>query len=243
MTADLASVMSPVLDDTKTAPYLVPLNNDDTIDTKNLFRFQFFPETISDTKAVTLVNREIIGGSHPLYQWMTGGERLITFTAKFITDTNPGIVKTDGYGRPTNVLGTGKDEDWNVDIRAAVAWLRQFVYPSYKDPSTGKTGFFPPRKLILVLPNSGINPSSAIDVIGLKEEVVYSSDEMLCLMNQCDIEYAAFFPNGVPREANITLSFVEIVQHDSFVSFHGADKMKVASWYYGFREKKSSGLF
>jgi hypothetical protein len=51
-------------------------------------KFQYFPETISDTKQVSYQPKEVPGGSLPLYQWTGSGERAISFTAVFTTDVD-----------------------------------------------------------------------------------------------------------------------------------------------------------
>lgn len=59
-----------------------------TKELENALSFQYFPETLSDTKAVNYSRKNIPGGSHPLYQWISGGERIISFTAHFSCDTD-----------------------------------------------------------------------------------------------------------------------------------------------------------
>lgn len=51
-------------------------------------RFQYFPESISDTKAINWSTKEIPGGSLPLYQYVNSGERILSFTAVFTTDVD-----------------------------------------------------------------------------------------------------------------------------------------------------------
>jgi len=49
-------------------------------------KFQYYPESIADTKQVSYQPKEVPGGSLPLYQWTGSGERTISFTAVFTTD-------------------------------------------------------------------------------------------------------------------------------------------------------------
>jgi hypothetical protein len=48
--------------------------------------FQYFPESISDTRATNYQTKVIPGLSHPLYQWTSSGAREITFQAVFSRD-------------------------------------------------------------------------------------------------------------------------------------------------------------
>ena len=59
---------------------LIELGADDT-PTGDSQVFQYYPETISDTKAINYQQKEIFGASLPLYQFIAGGERLISFQA------------------------------------------------------------------------------------------------------------------------------------------------------------------
>ena len=51
-------------------------------------KFQYYPESIADTKQVSYQPKEVPGGSLPLYQWTGSGERTIAFTAVFTTDVD-----------------------------------------------------------------------------------------------------------------------------------------------------------
>jgi hypothetical protein len=51
-------------------------------------KFQYYPESIADTKQVSYQPKEVPGGSLPLYQWTGSGERTISFTAVFTTDVD-----------------------------------------------------------------------------------------------------------------------------------------------------------
>lgn len=60
-------------------------------------RFQYFPESVSDNKAINYATKEVPGGSLPLYQWINSGERTIGFTAMFTTDVDH--LRNDGGAR------------------------------------------------------------------------------------------------------------------------------------------------
>lgn len=186
--------------------------------------FQYFPDSITDSKGINYQQKEIPGASLPLYQWVSGGERLISFTAQFTTDVD--LISVGGATGTAALLGTGQGiEDRlksagasrrNVDIRAALAWLRRYMYPTYNNGASnavaggGTTITQAPKKLRLVLPSSGIGHAGASANI---------SDSVRVIMTQCDITYDAFFPSGLPRIATVALAFAEIAQFGGFVEF------------------------
>lgn len=238
---------------------------------------QYFPETITDNKAVNWVPKEIPGGSLPLYQWVSSGERQISFTAKFSCDVDYGadLLKIT---RPTDqipniALGgvvTTKDlfrvafsgvqaspplanvrferlkavgEDWrNPNIAAALIWLRGFMMPRYgtsQAQTYGALGIastsgigtnltFAPRKLLLVIPGTGI---------GLYGGVSASTDvdRVRCIMVGCDITLEALFPSGVPRYATVDLRFNQVAQFGDRVEFPAAGVDMDASGFDAYR--------
>lgn len=182
-----------------------------------LIAFQYFPETITDTRAVEWARRQIPGGSHPILTWISGGERVISFTAIFTQDRNPeqqSLLSQALTG--TFDIGISDDAKRNIDaapsgddqagIPSAIAYLRSFTYPTYpnglaKAPPLG----------IVYLPNSGI-----IGFGGYPGSVVGA-------MVECNVTYEKFHRNGAPKIAAVSLSFVEVVNDSPGWSFHSAD--------------------
>lgn len=209
--------------------YIIPLNirKNDAIMCGNVRYFQYFPESIRDVKQVNYQNRDIPGLSHPLYSWTSGGPREISFTAVFTRDSMPSVNSLNLFSNSeysNDVLQTEEDQ-YNVDICAAVSWLRSFMYPEVSiQEASGSPGArpFPPRKLILGLPGVNISPYSSGAV----------KHEMCCFMRTCDVNYEAFFPNGSPRIAKVTLLFVETMQRASRISLHDARDVRLASANY-----------
>lgn len=180
-------------------------------------RFQYWPESLQDVRASEWNPRNIPGGSHPIYQWTHGGERNISFTAIFTTDTDPGhhnLLNEDAYRdartEPLNGLDIG---DRDVDLRAVVSWLRWYTYPAYEDDGSK---VYEPAKCLLVMPNTKLGHS------GL--------DHVTCVMTQCDVTYQAWFVNGFPRVIEVSLSFAEVVQSGRRVAFHDRRHMRQAGF-------------
>jgi len=190
---------------------LIPFSDadPDALDEDRERAFQYYPETITDSKASEWVSKKIPGGSHPLYQWIAGMDRVFSFTAVFSDE------KSDTEDSGINILGAisklvGTDSE-NTDlhtapggISSALAWLRGFLYPTYVSANGGSIGRAQaPPKMLLVMPGSGIRSG----VSGFSV-----SDSVPVIMTQCDITYETFFRNGKPRYTTVQLSMNEIVQ-------------------------------
>lgn len=188
----------------------------DEIDARSPLAFQYFPETLQDTKAVNYQQKEIPGASLPLYQWVSSGERLISFTACFTSDVDV---------REVEQARTGPDKRRNVDIRSALLWLRRFLLPRYTSesgPSPSASPYtrsrtFAPRKVRLYIPNSGIGLAG-----GGRSSADVSDDALNCLITQCEISYESFFPSGLPQSVEVQLSFAEVPQIGGRVFFPAA---------------------
>ena len=185
--------------------------------------FQYWPETIQDSRASEWAPKNIPGGSHPLYQWTHGGERRVSFTAIFSTDTAPdelalgqaeiaagAITRFAGDNDPYTIQGINplsgiEKGNRDIDLRAAVSWLRWYTYPYY-DPENDWKAYEPP-KCLLVMPKMGLAHTG--------------SDSIVTVMTQCDVTYEACFENGFPRLIEVALEFAETVQSGQRVQFHG----------------------
>lgn len=207
---NLSTALGPQVDKRSAAWSLVPYLPDGRPDYDNIRMFQYNPESLADTKGQNYQQKEIPGGSLPLYQWIAGGERLISLTAIFTNDIEPrGLL--GAYSDEINVLeGIGNQESEikgsgidlrNVDISAAIAWLRQFMYPKYQSEIPVVV---PPRKIGLFIPNTYVN-------------------FVLCFMTQCDVTIGACWPEGAIREAEVQLSFAQIPQYEGGIQFPGRE--------------------
>jgi hypothetical protein len=167
--------------------------------------FQYWPETISDNKNAEWSKKSVPGGSHPILQFINGGERTISFSAVFTQEINP---EKGGLLGLSFGLGDllGNQQKNNVDIAAAVEWLRSFTYPSY-DESTGAA--LAPPLAILYLPGSGIISASGFE------------DSVVVVMTECNVVYEAFHRNGTPRLVAVSLAFSECIQDSTAWRFQG----------------------
>jgi hypothetical protein len=221
--SSLASALTPGLA-IKTSPvYIVELKDDDTPDSEKNLRFQYFPDTISDTKGINWVPKEIPGGSLPLYQWVSSGARTISFTAVFTTDvdfSNKGQGSANASIALLGRLSGSGNSHRNIDIRGAVYWLRRFMLPRYgNDTAVGVPLTKAPHKLQLHMPGTGIGRA------GGGGGGSCSRDWMTCIMTGCDVNWEAFFPSGFPRLATVSLSFTQVAQFRGQVAFPSASKL------------------
>lgn len=177
--------------------YLIALDDTGSPDSKLSRSFQFWPATITDNEQVNYASKQIPGGNVPFYQWVSGGEHVVSFEAVFARDI-----------WAPNTGGLVYEEDkHNVDVAAAVTWLRTLKRPAYVD---GVDFALPPSLLYLVIPNTPIGRNM--------------SDRMLCLMTQCDVTYQKWFPDGTIRLAKVSLSFAETIQMPGNTKFYGIEE-------------------
>lgn len=200
----------------KSAIKLLRLKPEDDKPDGSALALQYWPETFSDTAAVNYAKKNVPGGSLPLYQWISNGERVLTFQALFTTDVDvTKWVKTQPSSNVDTVyvqaLKTAGLSPRNIDIRAALIWLRSFRMPTYKSDGT----YLPPAKVQLSIPGTRIGLWSGDTGTGR------DSDCITAVMTACDIEIRASFPNGNIRIAAVQLSFEEVAQKEGIVNFPG----------------------
>lgn len=171
---------------------------------------QFFPETISDSRSVQYEEKTMMGSSHPIYQWVHGSDRIISFEAHFASDTpavNSGVIG-DPLSTASSILKNpvagiiaatkGPGSNAAVDIAKAIAWLRSYTYPSYPGSGVVKA----PPKLLLYLEGTQI-----YSFVG-----THTTSVIPVILRRCDVTYESFFRNGSIRSAMVSLEFAETIQ-------------------------------
>lgn len=217
----LASAVLSKLGERKSVAALFEYDDKDNL-TPNGLQFQYFPDSITDTKAVNYQTREIPGGSLPIYQWISSGERVISFVAFFSADVD--FTQSTSFEK----LGASGQQSRNVDIRTALLALRRYMFPRYANlGSASPTGVpltLAPRKLSLVFSGSGLGLTGGLDDdanqnAGGAQPGQQQMDSVNVVMTQCDVTYEAFFPSGLPRFAQVQLAFAQIGQLGGVVTF------------------------
>ncbi len=165
----------------------------------DLFVFQYWPDQLEDSYTPEYATKQIPGGTHPLYQWVGGSERSFTFTANFTAEIDTGVFSRGAFnGNNPAALQLIPSSRYTVDIRAALNRLRSFMLPSYEDQAADLNALAkPPKRLWLVLENTRLGGDR---------------DEVLVVLRSAPVTYEAWFPNGIPRAIQVSLTFSEVVQ-------------------------------
>ena len=196
---------------------IVPLGEDGKL-TKDEFGkgdgkriLQYWPESLSDSKGANWQSRDIPGAPLPIYQWVNGSERPLSFTATFSRDM-------DGE------IGEDIDEDkHNVDIDAAVAWLRMLESNDYRPVGDMQAAIAPPTLWLMFMGTKlGYNDNANVPKV---DSYTYDSG-IYCILNNVEVERVDWFPSGRPKFANVSLSFLETMQIGAGVYPYGRDGMK-----------------
>lgn len=186
------------------------------------FVFQYWPESISDDEQVRFQERDVLGASHPLVQWTGGGSRTISFTAQFTAEVDDTQVADTLNVATAGLLGSTK---YTVDINGAIARIKSFMRGGYRENNLNQATSPPPR-LRLVIPGTKIGGSS---------------DSILTVLRSAPVTYEAWFPNGKPRSASMSLTFSEVIQlptgddEVSRIAYIGREAFKTTASNYKFR--------
>lgn len=202
----------------------------------DVFVFQFWPSQVQDNYEVNYATKQIPGGSHPLYQWVGGNGRTISFDATFVSEVaEDDLAPTLPFNRRIELQAAGISEAsrvlrgvatgvaaaflpssrYTVDVASAIHALQRFLYGNYNDIAALKGIAQPPQKLVLVLPGTRLGRRPGADGI-------------LCILLRADATIESWFPNGQIRAATVSLQFAEVVQvadgEGSNIRFIGASE-------------------
>lgn len=197
----------------------------------DVFIFQFWPSQLQDSYQPNYATKQIPGASHPLYQWVGGNGRTLSFEAEFVAEIDESLLTGQGsfneriaLSAATGPVPTGSAANaipatllpssrYTVNVQQALAALQRYLYGRYHDVSGKKGVTEPPKKLVLVLPNTGL---------GRKD-----GDGVLCILLRADVTMESWFPTGTLRAAKVSLEFAECIQHTdaqgSKIKYIGAD--------------------
>jgi len=202
------------MQDSPSNVFLIPCDPEGNVDKDQTRAFQFWPPEISDNYSPNWSNKTIPGGSVPLYQFIAMGEHTISFTATFARDL------AGEFGPAPGQLTESKHD---VDIEAAIAYLRSLSTPTY---DTKKQFVLPPPLIYLVIPKNAISPSASRTSV---------PDQMLCIMAQCDVTRKRWFPDGTTRLAEVSLQFNETVQKPKSIKWSGRSAWQTVAKNYRWR--------
>ena len=101
---------------------------------QNILHFQYWPQSLQDDYQVEYAEHSIPGGSHPLYQWVGGQGRTISFQAVFTSEIDEG--GAGGGGSLQGTIGRRSaftpSSHYTVNVDAALSRLRGWMLPHYQ---------------------------------------------------------------------------------------------------------------
>jgi len=198
-----------------------------------IFIFQYWPQTLQIAYEPTYAEHDIPGSTHPLYQWVGGKGRTISFEAIFTSERDQSAVLNfvPAFLTPSS--------RYTVDVAAAIARLQGYMMPTYSSASSLNGNITPPSRLILAFPGTGLGgggspgqrggnnrPSFGLSTLGASQ----TYDAVTVLLFSAPITIESWFPDGAPRVATVQLTFKEVIQRNSggatSISYVGATPFK-----------------
>jgi len=161
-------------------------------------KFQYWPETVTESMSSEWAEKSIFGGTHPIYQWVRCSGRQISFSALFTTDAS---IQAGGEEKLGGFLSTGVEKDKRTPDLEVIYRALQVLRLPYYDPNTRDVS--PPPMTLLVLEGAPL---------AWPESISTPAAGIPSVMTQCEIEHRAFFPHGELRMFSVSFSFNEIIQ-------------------------------
>jgi len=176
--------------------------------------FQFFPETIVDSRSANVSEVNIPFFSNPMPTFSSASPRIISFSADFAQE------KWAVQSSQQLDAGLGNDiafwDKHNFNVGLALQALRSLTYP------VAVNGLMYPLPLYLSLPGTRIG----IDRVAGSGALINSS--ILCFMKSYSSTRKSFFPDGVPRIGSIQMDFQEFANLDERMTFTDFSKAYVS---------------
>jgi len=176
---------------------------------------QFYPDSIEDSKSAEWQSRSIPGAPLPMYQWVSGSERSFSLTAVFTRDMN-------------GEIGKDVEEDkYNVDIDAAIAWLRMLASNDYVEiGDAGLTAVAPP-----ILWLHAVGTKMGYNLVASQPQNTEGGG-VHCILTEVGVTRSNWFQDGTVRKASVSLAFNEVMQIGQGIYPYGrSDFLDMASAY------------
>lgn len=197
---DLTDLLPELIGDAPESVYLGIAASTNRPNGGDYLYFQYWPQSLQDSYDSDYAEHQIPGGSHPLYQWIGGRGRTISFQAIFTAEVN---TKRDNTGHAlAKTAATGgafltPSAEYTTDVEAALARIRAWQRPNYGQGSAVGTTE-PPPILSLCFPNTRLGG--------------FDGDIIKVILREAPITIESWFPNGQIRVATVDLTFNEVVQ-------------------------------
>ena len=203
---------------------IAPIDEDGNIDAElgGGRVLQYWPESIEDQFSANWQEKSIPGSPVPMYQWISGGARAFTCTAMFSRDMD-GKINEDI-----------EEDKFNVDVDAAVAWLRMFCLSDYQDRGDVLGAAVAPPVLWVLPTGTKMNYNMAA---GSALKTNNNKDGIYCLLLDVSVTRDNWFRTGTVRHATVALNFAETIQVGKHILPYGRSDMKRLADGYGRRVK------
>ncbi len=204
MVSGISSIVSNIDLEKIAQAYIIPLDEEtDEPVLDEEFALQYVPESVHDNKATEWVSKIIRGLSHPLHDFVAGGDRKISFQVVLTRDIQD-PPDTSSAEAAEQRKQDGVDAH-NVDVVAGSHLLRSFLYPVYPSRAVA----LPPRRMLLVMPKYELNYGGQFGGSASDN----GSDALPCFMSQADKIYEESFPDGTPRILVMQCEFIETIEY------------------------------
>lgn len=144
--------------------------------------FMFNPPELSDSKSVNYGTLDVPGGSHPTYQYGSGGARVFTFELYLDGDRGRSGLRQkggDGLTLLPDIVG--------LSVKQEIAWYRSLLYPTAY--SSGSFESVSPRTVLFSLGNY--------------------LRSVPCKVTQADVKITFWTPYMEPVRANVAMTLEE----------------------------------
>lgn len=204
--------------------------------------FAVWPESIADSRSVDYIERNVVGSSHPIYQWTHSGSRNLSFeillyqdylgATKDISDRNGEII-VDGKSFSTEYPPLAPNQ---TDLEKVIATAKNPILNPFRADQSSELK--PTQDLNKLKDKYNLGSRTVIQTVEFLRALTYpilttsglikappplyvgiwnsSGQKVLfveCVLRQVDVKFEAFFRNGVPRIATVNMSFSEITQN------------------------------
>ena len=204
MSSPFAGMSGPFMTTQKPAEFVImPIDDDGSEDSsiggKRIL--QYWPPNVDSSDSANWQTQEAFGAPLPFHQWVNGSEHTVNITATFSRDMD-GEIKTEV-----------EEDKFNVDIEAAIAWLRMLKTNSYRQiADIGKVSVAPPV-LWIYMPGVVLSVNTrAAQGFGQASVAQGQESGMYCLLTEVGVNRENWFQSGRTRYANVSLSFTETMQ-------------------------------
>lgn len=207
---------------------IAKINPDGTIDegSKSLGKLLLNPESLEDSKTSNWVANNIPGQSDPIYQWVSGGARTITFDALVTKDTSEvpylkssddplaGVIDSSvnaigsiasnfaGANLPpaadlfNSLKGNTSGTGEELSIEAQLNYYRSLLYPIY---AQGRLATSPP--LIVLYFGKSLGSLNTV------ADTTISEENDIWILTELRIRITKQLPNLTPMEATCSFRF------------------------------------